>query len=394
MEEKKNPGLERRIRQHVRAGEHFFFAVVQPGFEETCLKELQEKAVGHSHVAVEGGISFKGTVQDCWKCCLVSRTAGRVLMRLRRFRADNFNLFHREMLAFPWELYLSGMPASFSITASRSRLYHTGRLQQEAEDALRRRLAEAGIEAEDKESHQTVFVRMEHDTCHLSLDATGDLLYKRGQKRLITRAPLRETAAAGILLEAGILDADVLADPMCGSGTFSLEAAGICSGQLPGGNRFFSFMEWPVFSRASFEFMKRQLEDEGRRKGRKLAVLASDIDPAAAETSGKNFASSGMDLFSCIPAVRDFFTDKPEIPAGKSLVVMNPPYGERLRQDDVPAFYRRIGEKLRSDWADSGWAVIVPGHREEQALNIPWDKKIPFRNGGIRAAVLIRKIPD
>ncbi len=393
-EKKKNAGLERRIRQHVRAVEHYFFAVVQPGFEGTCLKELQDMSAGHSHVAAEGGISFKGTVQDCYKCCLLSRTASRVLMRLFRFRADNFKLFHREILSFPWELYLAGMPASFSITASKSRLYHTGRLQQEAEDAVRRRLSEAGIDAEDTGNHQTVFVRMEHDTCHLSLDASGGLLYKRGQKRLITRAPLRETTAACILLEAGIEDADVLADPMCGSGTFSLEAAGISSGQMPGENRFFSFMEWPVFSRASFDFLKRKLRDEGKQNGRKLAVLASDIDPEAADAAGKNFVCSGTDLCTAVPEVRDFFSEKPEIPEGKSLVVMNPPYGSRLKQDDIFLFYRKIGEKLRSDWSDSGWAVIVPGHMEEEALNIPWDKKIPFRNGGIRAAVLFRKIPD
>lgn len=372
----------RRVRQHVKAKEHEFFAIVQPGFEGTALKELTDAHIGKDYSAIEGGISFIDNITACYRCCLTTRSISRLLMRVKNFRAENFRLFRKKMAAIPWELFIAGGGVTFSIKSIKSRLYHTARLEQEAFEAVAERMASYGlsVSANTSLSSQSIFIRLDHDMCTVSLNASGEPLYKRGEKKFIAGAPLRETLAATILLEAKIKNYDVLIDPMCGSGTFSIEAAGIAACRPAGVKRSFNFESWPVFSEAAYNHLKKEVLAEAANNAKDLLILPLDIDRQAVLTAEKNFEAAGDGLRISAPEKKDFLKDEIPLPSGKRcLIVLNPPYGERLSTgENIRALYGKIGKRLREKYSACGCAIIVPGQDAERALGLRYDRKIAF----------------
>lgn len=393
--------LARRIRQHAAGKPHRFFAVVQPGFEELALEELRGIGVAEEFSLVEGGIEFEARLDGCYRANLCSRVVTRVLMRLDRFSATHFERLRAKIAAFPWELYFSGTaPPAFSVSCSHSRLYHTGRIEAEMRGAIGERLAHYGIdlpadEGDDARARQTVYARFENDVCETSLDSSGAPLYRRGYKTHITQAPLRETIAAALLRASGVERCNTLVDPMCGSGTFSIEAAHVWSGRCPGVERAFAFELWPAFRPAAFAHLKKTLctEASAAQRASGKSIVCADIDPAAVESASGNALRAGVEEI-VIPVQADFFASAPDAPIREStLLMLNPPYGERIPHKNITSFYRRIGETIRTRYAACAYCVIVPGIEIEKALSLPWDRKIVFMNGGIRVAAVIKRAP-
>lgn len=389
--------LARRVKDHVIGRSHEFFAVVHPGFEETSRREL----AGLGIAAVRGGtggVAFPGRLEDAWRVNLGAGTVSRVLMRLARFKATGFAEFRDRVAAVPWELHLGdGATPAFSVSASRSRLWHEGRLEEEAAQAVLGRLngfgrsAHAGKDGRGPVQH--VFIRMEENHCQVSLDSSGELLYRRGRGKFTEGAPLRETLACAILREAGIERYRTLVDPFCGSGTFALEAGALFLGRPANDDRAFAFQSWPSFRPARFRHVREELERSMKEKtpAGPRRIYSSDLDEKAAATARRNVAAAGLAGLAEVDQA-DFFRLHP--PAGDPaavLLAMNPPYGARqLPGSDMAALFRRIGEKVRRDYAGCGYAVIVPGLENEKALGLPHDKKILFHNGGIPVALLIK----
>jgi len=378
----RDKALARRVRQHVNGKDHEFFAVVTPGFEGTARQELAEIGVERFGGTVDGGFAFTGRLDAAYRVNVASRTISRLLMRLAEFRADGFDRLSHKTAGFPWELYLSeGVPVAFRVESARSRLYHEGRIEQEVRDAIDARVKLHGRTVEFAAGGQTVFVRLAENRCSLSLDTSGGLLYRRGRKPFTSEASLRETLAAAVLREAGWPSGyEVLVDPMCGAGTFTLEAMEMAAGRMPNADRAFSFLTWPAFRPAAFEHLKKDLA--ARSSGVSRCFLTSDVDPVAAETARKNLGEHPV-------KVRDFLEGARAPDEGRRLYVLNPPYGKRLRGADPRKLYRRIGELIRGDPA-AGYAILVPDLELEKALSLPRDRKILFRNGGIRVAAIIR----
>ncbi len=389
-------GLRRRIKQHVQAKEHDFFAVVHPGFEKRAAKELENFDSVKIQEITEGGILFRSGLETCFTLNLRSRTVSRFIMRLAEFRAENFRKLRKKVGEFPWELYISdGTGTGFSTHCSNSRLYHTGRIEEEVFTCIRKRLSGHDIEISGPASRegpgtQKVFIRFADNICTLSLDTSGELLYKRGYKTHISEAPIRETLAALILLEAGVKNYGLVIDPLCGSGTFSLEAAGICGGTTPSLNRDFAFMNWPSFKKASFEHMKKKLAAGEKTEGSEhIWVLASDIREENIVNTKNNLESAGL-LNRVELRKLDFLNEKVVIPPGKkSLIVINPPYGKRLKGSDE-TFYRRLGRVIRENYADSGFTIISPSLEHEKIMGLSYDRKILFMNGGIKVGLIVK----
>ncbi|MCP4133914.1 MAG: hypothetical protein GY754_23290 [bacterium] len=400
MEERNNisKGLARRIKQHVNAKEHQFFAIVQPGFEETAKRELGTIGIEKFVDIMPGGVEFSARLEGCWKVNICSRTISRLLMRLFGFKADHFDRLQKKVREFPWELYLNeGMTVSFSIKARNSKLYHTGRIEEEFRKAISARLKEYGIslsfsDKKQEEGTQQVFIRFEKDICTVSLDTSGGLLYKRGNKQYVTEAVIRETTAALILHEANIINYDILLDPMCGAGTFSLEAAGIFMNQYPNLERDFIFKQWPGFRPAAYNHLKQTLaEEESGANSAEKTIFSSDIDADAVAVAEKNFSESGLLPGSILDIKQRALSDIADIPSGrKCLIVLNPPYGNRLNTVNVKALYREIGTIIREKYPQCAYAIISPGVEYEKIMSLPYDKKILFMNGGIKVGVVFK----
>ena len=392
--------LARRIKDHVLGSSHNFFAVVHPGFEATAQQELRELGIAAPRIAGSGGIAFSGRLEDAWRVNLGSGSVSRVLMRLCEFKATGFGEFRSKLAAFPWELHLADKArVAFSIQAGRSRLWHEGKLEEEAARAITERLAAYGRrpsfmdKADSKPGgRQTVFLRLEENRCQASLDASGELLYRRGRDKFTEEAPLRETLACSVLRAAAIGNYRVLVDPFCGSGTFALEAGAIFSGRPVNLDRNFAFQDWPSFKPARFQHLKLEMEKEFRERlpGGTRKIYSSDIDAKAAATAKHNLERAGLAQLSEIDQADFFHLHPPACPPAGVLLAMNPPYGARQEQGgDIAALYRRIGDKVRRDYAGCGYAIIVPGLELEKTLGLPHEKKILFHNGGISVALLI-----
>ena len=394
--------LQRRIKDHVIGSRHDFFAVVHPGFEEASAREVRALGIDDIHAPTMGGIPFTAKLNDAYRVNLGCGTISRLLLRLFHFKATGFKEFNAKMTALPWELYIADKAEiAFAVSAGRSRLWHSGRLQEESLAAIQGRLALYGrqvfptpksIAAAGRE--QTVFVRLDRDRCQVSLDCSGELLYRRGYDKYTVEAPLRETLACAILKSASVERYDVLLDPFCGSGTFGLEAGLIFSGRPPNLKRTFAFENWPAYRPAAFIHLREQLAADTRQHltpGIKK-IYCSDIAAKAVRTTARNIEAMGLSGMLQVEKGDFFNMPRPDTDPAGVLLALNPPYGTRLgSQDDGRTLYRRIGAKIRRDFAGCGYAVIVPGLELEKVLSLPYDKKILFHNGGIPVSLLVHQ---
>lgn len=388
-----NIAIKRRVKNHLIGRDHIFFAVIQPGFEETSRRELGSIGLRLNDEVIEGGTEFKGRLDSCYSASLLSRTTARIMMRISEFRSLNYFELERLIRSFPWELYISpGTEIVFRTSTAKSMIYHTGKLEEIFYTGIVERLNNYNIDIESENTlcRQTLFLRNCRDICTVSLDASGEFLYKRGEGKKTVQAPLRETTAALILFEAGIAGYNLVLDPMCGSGTFSLEAASILTKTPPSCERMFPFKHWPCFREAAFRFIKNNAmkniipQDRINQK-----IITSDFDKKSVETTETNIPERFNTIIK--PVVSDFFSIPADIVSGtRTLIVLNPPYGKRLNDGGDRLFYREIGKKIRKDFGNCGYAVIVPGEEKEKALDLPYDRKIPFMNGGIKAAVIFK----
>jgi len=337
-------------------------------------------------------VEFTTRLETACMATLFLGTPVRILMRFARFKADNFSLLEKEISKIDWELYLSqGQIPEIRVTTHKSRLYHSDAVADRCRPIIASRLGNAALDA-NPDRNQTLMVRADSDRFELSLDMAGTPLFKRGIKQKVIQAPLRENLAFAILSRMKFSAKDILVDPMCGSGTFSLEAAMIQAGLPPGFFRGFAFEAWPGFREKTFARAKNQISQTAGDTIPAVSIYASDLDTTAVEdlyntcTAHPAFArisSQAKDFFDLTP---------PETRPGA--IVLNPPYGFRLGTDlDMDKFFMEIGNKLKKDF--KGWriGIIYPENRMARALNLPLDP-MPLFHGGLDLQVGLGKIRE
>lgn len=393
--EKQTP-LQKRIKRHITGRIHSFFIAVTPGLEALCLEELSALPLSATGLSTEkGGIAFEGRLQDCYMANLHLRIANRVLMRVADFRATNFRGLEKRLSSIPWELYLCrGVSPEINTTAIHSRLYHKDAIDEKIMTAIADRQGTTDFHSLEPLTAftQKIFVRVVEDRFTVSLDSSGDLLYKRGLKEHHATAPIREILAAAALRMAGYNGREPLLDPMTGSGTFSLEAAMIATGTPPGLYRDFAFMDWPCFSPARWRHIRKESE-------KAIVQLNSPMIIASEKDAG---LSAGLlervDRFGLSNAVsvinKDFFDmNKRDImvlsnTTQPGLVIINPPYGIRLgTRKKSRTLLRDIIKKLGSDF--QGWRYALFVHDKALVREIPFIKSyIMLDHGGLKLALV------
>ncbi len=396
--------LPKRIKRHVTGREKSFFASTSPGLESVCLNELDDElkdflsqrfAAGKAFVEDKGGINFKGRIQDCYISNLYLRTANRVLMRIGEFKATNFLQLEKKLSKFPWELYL---PASenflpeINVSTKQSRLYHKAAISQIFSESINKLPAQNGTLSSFKPLlTQKIFVRSVNDRFEISIDSSGELLYRRGIKTHIAKAPLRETIAAAVLKLCGYNGSEILFDPMCGSGTFSIEAAMIAQNIPAGWFRGFAFMHWPCYAPESWAYLKRKAESQIKSICTPT-IFASDIDLIACDV----FLSciKQYDFLKMIDVrQKDFFDLSSSVSKEKTgLIVINPPYGHRMGNEaESIKLFQSICKKLKKDF--SGWKVGIIASDITLLKNLPFMlKSQTLYHGGLKICLLYGRI--
>ena len=334
----------------------------------------------------QGGIEFDCKPDQCMVMNLNLRSPSKILMRLSHFKADSFKKLENKLNKIDWTLFLPGNNSlKFNVTTKKSRLYHSNAIAQRCEKIIKDQFnsSQENISSKKSPSTQTIFLRVKQDKFTISLDSSGDLLFKRGIKKKVSKAPLRENLAFAMLYWAGFSKDNILIDPMCGSGTFSLEAAMIKNNLSSGIYRSFAFESWPGFSQKTWAYQKKQAK-ENLEPFQKKQIFASDIDDDAMVALEQNI--SNHDFCQCIDvSKKDFFSITPSkiSPPKKGIIMLNPPYGKRLgKKDNAQSFFQEIGKKLSADF--KGWraGIILPSQECKSFL----DQKLvlkPIFHGGL-----------
>ena len=320
--------FEKRLKRQVIGKPHRFLAVVPLGFEQTFIDETchpeGNEGFGQEpfHIVGDGKVEFTAKLVEAWKIAAYSRIANRILMHIADFKAENFRDLERKAAEVPWELYLlDERHVHIHVTCKHSRLYHSdavaerlykviegGSLPLASIVSLSDKVPEPAEgpptpspkgstpntpKAEENVPPQNIYVTLIDDRCTVWLDLAGEELYKRGHERFVNDAPLKETIAAAMLFESistlhlihhqsSIINYPLsitLIDPMSGSGTFSLEAAYMANGFIPGKCRDFALMHQPAFKQATWNHIVSQSSSLREEPSLLTSAVMNRMDP-------------------------------------------------------------------------------------------------------------------
>ncbi len=364
-----------------RIGTDFeIFIVTAPGLESVLCEEVKAKGFRDA-TAIKGGVTVRGGWPEVWRANLELRGATRVLARVASFRAFHLAQLDKRARRVPWAEFLRpDVPVRVEASCKGSRIYHAGATAQRIERAITEELG-ASISAEAEVS---IKARIDDDLCTISVDASGESLHKRGHKEEIHKAPLRETLAALFLRHCGFDGTEPVVDPMCGSGTFVIEAAEIAAGLHPGRSRRFAFEQLASFDDAAWQAMRSA---GGAGAAPAVRFYGSDRDGGAIAMSRANAERAGIAALTDFQkhAVSDLMP--PEGPPG--LVIVNPPYGARIgEKKPLFALYGALGQTLLSRF--SGWRVGLVTNEASlaQATGLPFQPSGPsVSHGGLRVTL-------
>jgi putative N6-adenine-specific DNA methylase len=363
------------------------FAAVAPGLEPFLAEELRTlPGVRCPPALAKGGVELVGPRETLWGVALCSRLAEGLRVRLgQAFRAASFAELEARLMRLAWAAFVGrgGSMPRIRVTCRRSRLYHSGAVEERIARVLSRRLGCRPVRPEER-SGLTVFARLEHDRVQISVDATGEPLHRRGYRLEAGQAPLRETLAAALLQAAGYRGDRPLWDPFCGAGTICLEAAAVAARVWPGMRRSFSFEAWPTHDSEAFHAFRDRLPGPVAPA---VPVLGSDRDPAVLEAACHNAQRAGLaaHVVWLDATLRLAVNDA----ADGAMVVSNPPYGRRLSAG--PALRRTFGQlgAILRERPDLRPVVLLAAHPElMRKTALPWRCVATLNNRGVPVGLL------
>jgi len=320
-----------------------------PGLEPLLAEEarvLGLAGTGEPRV-VAGGIELDGDRTTLYRANLELGLATQVRLRLGRFHAAHFSELVRRASELPWERWLTaGARVRFRSTAQRSRLHHTGAIDERVAEAIAARLGGPVIAADGEEDVVLVHARFERDEVTLSLDTSGAPLHRRGYRLATAKAPLREDLARALVITSGWDRRSPLVDPMAGSGTIAIEAAMLARGIAPGRARRFAFEDAPTHDAALLARLRDEADERagfGIHSGSPDAsprILARDRDEGAVTAARANAERAGVTLEHVVAPLSEPFA----IDSDEGALVTNPPWGVRVARDrDLRPLYDRLG---------------------------------------------------
>jgi putative N6-adenine-specific DNA methylase len=369
-------------------------AVCSPGLDVLAAGELTALGLRVRRELV-GGVEMSATVRQLYAANLWCRTVTRVLVRVASFRAERFDELAKEVGQVAWEQWLGeGVRPDLRVSSTASRLYHTEAVADAVADVMATRLtAMASPRAEEAPSIQVV-VRIMHDRVLISVDSSGEPLFKRGWRADGGKAPLRETLAAAALMASGWDRTSPLVDPMCGSGTLPIEAALLACGAPPGGRRSFGFAGWPTFEPGTWASVVGEAQSRVAAVAAARAVppiVARDRDAGAVARTAANAAQAGV--AELIEPIQGSVSDLGPVGTRPGWVVTNPPYGHRLANgSDLRDLYARFGQRARQALGGWGVALLAPPDAPTGQTGLPLRECLRTTNGGLTVRLLVAQV--
>ena len=356
------------------------------GLEGVLADEL--RALGAEDVA-EGNrvVYFKGDKEILYRANFACRTAVRILKPVLTLRSTSADDLYEQLKGFDWEQLMT-VKTTFAIDATvysedfNNSRFVTYRVKDAIADYFNEKCGKRpSIRLDNPDIRLDVHISGRDVT--LSLDSSGDPLFKRGWRVAQTDAPINEVLAAGIILLSGWDGKTDLIDPMCGSGTFLIEAALIAANIAPGVYRdSYAFQQWPDYDADLFD--KIYNDDSGEREFTHK-IYGSDIEGKAIAIARANVKNAGLNKY--IELERRDFNDINEVPEGGTLI-SNPPYGERLDVEDIESLYRDLGYKFKHTF--QGYNIWLICYNEELYYKVGLKPSVRYKlnNGGLDCELL------
>lgn len=327
-----------------------------------------------------GGVAFSGNWEICYRANLWSRVASRVLWKVQGFQYRNEDDLYNAVKAIDWPRHFPvDRTLRVNVTAQKSPLksleFATLRIKDAVCDRFREGLGRRP-DVERTAPDVRVHAFLEKDKGTLYLDTSGEPLFKRGWRAGQGEAPLRENLAAGIVMLTGWRPQEPLLDPMCGGATLLVEAAAMARGRAPGAKRSFGFEKLSTFSPGLWASVRQESKDLADCR-----LYGSDNDLEALKAARRNLAAAGVERWVKLERA-DVLERSAPAPAG--VMVMNPPYGERMGSaGELARFYPKLGDCLKKRF--SGWRCYIfsADLRLPKLIRLEPSRRTPLWNGAL-----------
>lgn len=358
-----------------------------PGLEQTLANELL-KMGGKDIQQHTRSVSCVGDLGFMYKINFNLRTGLRVLKPIKKFIASNDKQLYNEIKKIDWAQYLEKNGNLWiDSTLNSENFNHSQYISQVAKDGIADQFrSNTGIRPSVSKERPDIRLNLHifKDEVTLSLDSSGESLHKRGYRNATNLAPLNEVLAAGMILLSGWEKHIQFIDPMCGSGTIPIEAALISANIPPGYYRDnFGFMSWKDFDEELWKLISEKSIE--KIKDTDTEILASDISKNVLKKAKENAGNanvediikfSGLSFFDIIPTKQ------------RGLIMINPPYGERMEMDDIPKLYKEIGDKLKKDFNGYSCWIITSNLEAIKSIGLHHSRKITLFNGALECKFL------
>jgi len=350
------------------------------GLEEILAGEIA-RAGGANIKALNRAVSFEGDLECIYRANYSCRTALRVLKVIGIYRAGNEHELYQRILGVDWSQYInSEQTLAVDAYVNNSRITNSHYASLKVKDAIvdqfRRNTGNRpSIDLENPDLR--VNIHLTGDQCTISIDSSGESLHKRGYRQWQGEAPISETLAAGMIMLTGWNGETRFHDPMCGSGTLLIEAAMIARNIPPGFYRpSFGFMKWRDFDRQLWEKIKSEYDREIKTES--PPITGADSNQRTLSIADRNLTEARLEKFVTLSKLA-LEESTPEESGG--IIVTNPPYGERMEQDDLNGFYKMIGDMLKKNY--TGWDawLITSDYEALKSVGLRTSRKIKLYNG-------------
>ncbi len=374
-----------------------FLATTMTGMEEVLGTELL--GLGAREInPLKRAVAFKGDLGFLYKANFNLRTALRILIPIKMFQADTPEKIHEQVKSFPWEQLMDTRHTlAISATVNSPFFNHSLFIAQKVKDGITDRFREltgSRPSVDLAEPDIRINIHITGDTCTLSLDSSGESLHKRGYRTATNIAPMNEVLAAGLIALTGWDQRSNFIDPMCGSGTLAIEAAMWAAKIPPGFFRMsgiekqrdaFAFMRWPSFNKELWD--KIYESSVAKISESEVRIYASDISPNVLKKTKENIVNARVDDIVRVKCRSFQELERPET-GDRGVIVINPPYGERMDKDDLDKLYSELGDALKSNWSGYACWIITPNAEAVKKIGLHATRRITVFNGPLECKFL------
>ncbi len=357
------------------------------GLEELLEGELKKLGAKNTQ-PFKRGVSFTGDLGFLYKANLCLRTALKILIPIHSFKANNNDSFYEGINEIAWEKFITyNDTLKIECVVNSDNFDHSLFMAQKAKDAIVDRFRKRYGKRPSVDlvfPTLRIYIHIFRDEISVSIDSSGELLYKRGYRTDTNKAPINEILGAALVMLSNWQPHQLLIDGMCGSGTIAIEAA-LYANNIPPGifRKEFAFMRWKNYDQALFDLITESAV--AKIKENDLNIIANDIYEPTLKKMMVNLKNAKLEDIIQI-SNKSFFDISTEKKSG--VIILNPPYGERIEKQEITQFYKEIGDKLKKDFSGFTCWIITSSMEGFKNIGLRPTRKITLFNGSLECKYL------